>query len=80
MKRAVASYIPYMHAFSKTNLSTYLSIYLANGDFCEELPSENDFEAVLATFCLMAMVPTLLKQLLFACYKLQNSQNIPISH
>ena len=23
-----------------------------NGDFCEELLSENDFEAVLATFCL----------------------------
>ena len=22
-----------------------------NGDFCEELLSENDFEAVLATFC-----------------------------
>ena len=22
-----------------------------NGGFCEELPSENDFEAVLATFC-----------------------------
>ena len=22
-----------------------------NGDFCEELPSENDFEAFLAIFC-----------------------------
>ena len=22
-----------------------------NGNFCEKLPSENDFEAVLATFC-----------------------------
>ena len=24
---------------------------MKNGDFCEELLSENDFEAVLATFC-----------------------------
>ena len=80
MKRAIASYNPYMHVFSKTNLSIFLSIYLSNGDFCEELLSENHFEAVLATFCFMDMVPTLLKQLLFACYNLQNSQNIPISH
>ena len=33
-----------------------------NGNFCEELLSENDFEAVLATFCCYAMVPTLLRQ------------------
>ena len=33
-----------------------------NGNFCKEWLSENDIEAVLATFCFMTMVPRLLRQ------------------
>ena len=33
-----------------------------NGDFCEELLSKNDFEAVLATSVIMTMVPRILRQ------------------
>ena len=64
-----------------------------NGGFSGELISENDFEAILATFCCYDyMVPTLLRkfrrccrskrlsQMPLACYSLLNSQNIPISN
>ena len=60
-----------------------------NGGFCEELLSENDFEAVLATFCCyhygantseaVQKITTDQKdyhQMLLVCYSLLNSQNI----
>ena len=63
-----------------------------NSGFCEELYSENDFEAVLATFCsyehgvnaseaVQKMAPDLKKVLLMPleCYSLLNNQNIPIN-
>ena len=63
-----------------------------NSGFCEELYSENDFEAVLATFCsyehgvnaseaVQKMAPDLKKVLLMLleCYSLLNNQNIPVN-
>ena len=63
-----------------------------NGDFCEELRSETNFEAVLAFCVVMTMVPRLfwgssddrykskrVSQMLLVCYYLRNSQNIPIN-
>ena len=63
-----------------------------NSDFCEEMCSENDFEAVLATFCCydhgakaseavqkIATDKKRVSQILLACYNLLNSQNIPIN-
>ena len=35
---------------------------LKNGDFYKELLNDNDFKAVLAAFCCMAMVLTVLRQ------------------
>ena len=59
-----------------------------NGDFCEELLSENDFEAVLATFCCydhgakaseavqkIATDQKRVLKMLHVCYNLLNSQN-----
>ena len=57
-----------------------------NGGFCEELLSENDLEAVLATFCFYEYGPNAwgsaenhcrlkrLSQMLLVCYILINSQ------
>ena len=48
------------------------------GGFCEELLSENDFEAVLAIFCCYGDYGTNASDAL-CCYNLLNSQNIPIN-
>ena len=61
-----------------------------NGDFCFELLSKNDFEAVLVTFCCydhgakaseeIQKIATdqkeYISQMLLVCYNLLNSQNI----
>ena len=52
------------------------------GDFCEELLSENDIEAVLATFCCYnhdAKASEAVQKIATdqMCYNLLNSQNIP---
>ena len=63
-----------------------------NGGFFEELLSENDFQAVLATFCChdygtntseaVQKIDTdqILSQMLFVCYSTLNSQNISINN
>ena len=65
---------------------------MKNGSFCKELLNENDFEAVLATFCCydqganaseaVQKIATDQKeyQMLLVCYNLLSSQNIPINH
>ena len=37
--------------FHTENTSNFKTQTAKNGGFCEELPSENDFEAVLVNFC-----------------------------
>ena len=58
-----------------------------NGDFCEELLGENDFETVLASFCCYdhgvkasEAVQKIATDQLLVCYYLLNSQNILISN
>ena len=63
-----------------------------NGDFCEELLNENDFEAVLVTFCCYDYGANVseavqkiarskrLSQMFFVCNSMLNSQNISIDN
>ena len=63
-----------------------------NGDFCEELLNENDFEAVLVTFCCYDYGANAseavqkiarskrLSQMFFVCNSMLNSQNISIDN
>ena len=54
-----------------------------NGDFCEELRSENDSQAVLATFCRydhgVRYKSKRVLQMLLVCYNLLNSPNISVT-
>ena len=84
--------LPYMFRLNIKYLRWPYRAYIKtakNGDFCEELLSENNFEAVLATFCYDqgAKVSEAVKKIATdqkvyrecsSCYNLLNSQNITI--